>query len=91
MLHPPATPVPLEAFGFTCPHAAKVTTILKHGGFSLVFEVRPTPSWRGVPALPAQYHYQDRYGTEIIYLEGKEIPIGVSYEKEFFTRFPIPR
>ncbi|HVU58749.1 MAG TPA: LytTR family DNA-binding domain-containing protein [Puia sp.] len=29
--------------------------------------------------------------NKIIYLEGKEIPIGVSYEKEFFARFPIHR
>jgi len=26
--------------------------------------------------------------NKIIHLEGKEIPIGVSYEKEFFTQFP---
>jgi DNA-binding LytR/AlgR family response regulator len=29
--------------------------------------------------------------NKVIYLEGKEIPIGVSYEKEFFARFPIHR
>jgi len=29
--------------------------------------------------------------NKTIYLEGKEIPIGVSYEKEFFARFPIHR
>jgi len=29
--------------------------------------------------------------NKIIYLERQEIPIGVSYEKDFFTRFPIPR
>jgi len=29
--------------------------------------------------------------NKTIYLEGREIPIGVSYEKEFFTRFPIHR
>jgi len=29
--------------------------------------------------------------NKIIYLEGQEIPIGISYEKEFFTRFPIHR
>jgi len=29
--------------------------------------------------------------NKVIYLEGQEIPIGVSYEKEFFSRFPIHR
>lgn len=29
--------------------------------------------------------------NKTIYLEGREIPIGVSYEKEFFSRFPIHR
>jgi len=29
--------------------------------------------------------------NKTIYLEGKEIPIGISYEKEFFSRFPIHR
>jgi DNA-binding LytR/AlgR family response regulator len=29
--------------------------------------------------------------NKVIYLEDQEIPIGVSYEKEFFTRFPIHR
>lgn len=29
--------------------------------------------------------------NKTIYLEGREIPIGVSYEKEFFARFPIHR
>jgi len=29
--------------------------------------------------------------NKTIYLEGQEIPIGISYEKGFFTRFPIHR
>ena len=29
--------------------------------------------------------------NKTIHLEGREIPIGVSYEKEFFTRFPVHR
>jgi len=29
--------------------------------------------------------------NKIIYLEGKEIPIGISYEKDFFSRGPIHR
>lgn len=29
--------------------------------------------------------------NKVIYLQDQEIPIGLSYEKEFFTRFPIHR
>lgn len=41
-------------------------------GFRLTFQMGEStfPSPLHVPTLPAQYHYRDQHGTEVIYLAG---------------------
>ncbi len=65
--------VPLEAFCYTRPDVETVTTFLKARGFSLVYQMKAYPSpYHTIPALPAQYHYQDSCGTEVLYLAGRD-------------------
>jgi hypothetical protein len=65
--------VPLEAFCFALPDVKDVTAFLCPMGFSLVYQMKAFPApFHGVPALPAQYHYQDHNGTQVIYLAGKD-------------------
>jgi len=64
----------LDAFCSTCPPPEDVTAALQGFGFVLTFHM-PTvvpPAYTQVPPLPAQYHYQDRSGSEIIYLAGRD-------------------
>jgi hypothetical protein len=66
----------LEAFCTHCPAASAVTATLQALTFDLTFQMDeyiPAESSH-VAALPAQYHYKDQYGTEIIYLAGRDTP-----------------
>ena len=69
----------LEALCATCPSAEEVTNMLQTAGFALVFHMDAVPSaCVGVPPLPAQYHYCDRCGSEVIFLAGRDTdPDGV--------------
>ncbi len=62
---------PLEAFCVACPDPQMVTAFLRTFGFSLAFQMEAIQAEEAAP-LPAQYHYQDNYGTEVIYLAGKD-------------------
>jgi hypothetical protein len=63
----------LEAFCATCPSAEEVTGVLKAVGFALAFHMDAVPSaCVEVPPLPAQYHYRDRRGSEVIFLAGPD-------------------
>jgi len=63
----------LEAFCVTCPSAEEVTNLLQAGGFTLAFQMNAVPSaCAGAPPLPAQYHYQDKNGSEVIFLAGRD-------------------
>ncbi len=63
----------LHAFANACPAYTEVTEILAGLGFSLVFSMQAVPPPRkGTPHLPAQYHYKDGSGTEVIFLAGKD-------------------
>ena len=64
-----------EAFCGTCPDPAEVTDILQAWGFQLTFEMPAMipPTYAQLATLPAQYHYQDDQGTEVIYLHGRDI------------------
>jgi hypothetical protein len=63
----------LEAFCATCPSAEEVTRLLQAIGFILDFHLDAVPSaCTEVPSLPAQYHYRDRRGSEVIFLAGPD-------------------
>lgn len=63
----------LESFGATCPDPREVETVLHEHGFTLTFSLPVQPGYgHNVPNLPAQYHYEDRYGTQIVYLAGQD-------------------
>jgi len=63
----------LEAFCATCPSAEEVTSALQTIGFALVFHMDAVSSaCAEVPQLPAQYHYRDQSGNEVIYLAGPD-------------------
>lgn len=68
----------LEAFCQTCPPVEDVSTLLTTLGFHLAFEMEARDDLRRLvhlPALPAQYHYKDACGTEVIYLAGHDTPL----------------
>ena len=69
----------LEAFCATCPSAEEVTNVLQAIGFALIFHMGAVPSGCAeVPPLPAQYHFRDRRGSEVIFLAGPDTdPDGV--------------
>jgi hypothetical protein len=65
----------LHAFCSTCPPAEDVTALLAKLGFRLVFQMDAQNDLKSVvylPALPAQYHYRDAYGTEVLFLAGRD-------------------
>lgn len=64
----------LEAFCATCPSAQEVAGVLHHLGFALTFhmDVDVSPEYEQLPPLPAQYHYRDEHGNEVIYLAGHD-------------------
>jgi hypothetical protein len=67
----------LDAFCQTCPTAEAVTTLLEGLGFSLSFQMDAMryPAYTQLPDLPAQYHYSDEYGTQVIYMVGRDTPL----------------
>lgn len=68
----------LEAFCQHRPAADEVHTVAQTLGFHLVFQLPAhTHAKRGMstlPPMPAQYHYRDDHGTDLIYLAGQDRP-----------------
>ncbi len=62
----------LTAFCATCPPAGEVTAALTRLGFTLVFQMNADDDqpYLHLARLPAQFHYRDQCGTEVIYLAG---------------------
>jgi hypothetical protein len=78
----------LEAFCATCPSTEEVTTLLRAVGFALTFYMDAVPSaYDGVPPLPAQYHYRDRHGSEVIFLAGRAADLDGVELPEHASRF----
>ncbi len=78
----------LEAFCVTCPSAEEVTSVLQAAGFALTFHMDAVPSdCAGMPPLPAQYHYRDRCGSEVIYLAGRDVDPDGAQLPEHASRF----
>jgi len=67
----------LSAFCMVCPDHTEVTAFLGNLGFSLDFSLPAKKTWEGLPDLPAQYHYKDGHGTEVIFLAGPDTPCGI--------------
>jgi hypothetical protein len=64
------------AFCPTCPPAEDVTALLAALGFHLDFQLDAQRSHTSpLPPLPAQYHYKDTCGTEVIYLAGRDLAL----------------
>ena len=72
------TPQPateFEAFCPTCLPAEEVSALLAKVGLTLAFQMEAQDDLKTMvhlPALPAQYHYKDNHGTEVIYLAGRD-------------------
>ncbi len=64
----------LHAFCPTCPAPEEVTSVLQELGFRLSFQmdIIVYPAYSQLLDLPAQYHYRDEQGTEVIYLHGRD-------------------
>jgi hypothetical protein len=63
-----------DAFCATCPPPQEVTALLAMLGFHLDFQLDAQHASQ-LPSLPAQYHYKDACGTEVIYLAGRDIAL----------------
>ncbi|GCE26406.1 hypothetical protein KDA_18900 [Dictyobacter alpinus] len=63
----------LEGYSLTCPDPQEVTALLQPLAFTLHFQIA-AKSFQYSAALPAQYHFRDEHGTEVIYLAGKDTP-----------------
>jgi len=68
---PPAT-ADLTAFCAICPTADDVTAVLAPLGFTLAFQMNADTdqAYLHLAPLPAQFHYKEGHGTEVIYLAG---------------------
>jgi hypothetical protein len=79
----------LDAFCQTCPAPEAVTTLLEGLGLSLSFQMDAIryPAYTRLPDLPAQYHYTDEHGTEVIYLAGKDTPLDGERFPRHVSRF----
>ena len=64
----------LEAFCLSCPPAEEVTGQLEQLGYRLVFSMPAQPRRDSLSPLPAQYHYRNSSGAEVIYLAGQDNP-----------------
>ena len=71
MIQSPTRLTDLHAFAKVCPAVREVTEVLEDLGFHLVFSM-PAKRFAHASPLPAQYHYKDAHGTEVIYLAGKD-------------------
>ena len=62
----------LTAFCATCPSADEVIAVLAPLGFTLVFAMPADDeqAYLHLAPLPAQFHYRDQHGTEVLYLAG---------------------
>src|SRR5579871_681215 len=66
----------LQAFCVSCPSLEEVAAPLGKLGFHLDFQMEEQRDHRSqLPPLPAQFHFKNPYGTEVIYLAGRDFPL----------------
>ena len=65
------------AFCTTCPSAEEVGSLLQVLGFELTFHLDTDvpPMYEQLPPLPAQFHFQDTHGNEVIFLAGRDVDL----------------
>ncbi len=76
--HTPSPVTERHAFRATCPSPQEVTALLAKLGFRLAFQMEAQDDLKSgerLPALPSQYHYRDAFGTEVLYLAGRDTPL----------------
>lgn len=66
----------LTAFCTSCPDPKDVAGTLEELGFRLTFQMAAQCAVSAplLTPLPAQFHYRDDAGTEVLYLAGKDAP-----------------
>lgn len=69
-------PEEMTAFCSTCPAAQDVTHTLVALGFRLTFQMKAETKLKSqsLAPLPAQFHYANDAGTEVVYLAGEDVP-----------------
>jgi hypothetical protein len=62
----------LTGYCATCPSPDEVTAVLVQLGFTPIFQLEADDdqAYLHLAPLPAQFHYRDHNGTEVIYLAG---------------------
>jgi hypothetical protein len=62
----------LTGYCATCPSPDEVTAVLVQLGFTLIFQLEADDdqAYLHLAPLPAQFHYRDHHGMEVIYLAG---------------------
>lgn len=66
----------MSAFCSTCPSLEAVTHLFAHFGLELTYS-RPAEmvqEYLHLPLLPVQYHYEDDWGTQVLFLAGSNHP-----------------
>ena len=83
------TEAAMEAFCLTCPPAEDVTSLLQAYGFELAFhmDIDASPKYEHIPPLPAQFHFQDKLGNEVIFLAGRDTNLDGVQLPEHASRF----
>lgn len=73
----PARANDLTAYCATCPLPEEVTAVLQPLGFWLAFAMKADDDqeYLHLPPLPAQFHFEDAHGTQLIYLAGNDIDL----------------
>jgi hypothetical protein len=79
------------AFCTTCPSAEEVGSLLQVLGFELTFHLDTDvpPMYEQLPPLPAQFHFQDTHGNEVIFLAGRDVDLDGGLLPEHASRFWI--
>ena len=65
-----------SAFCAICPPSDSVAEVLASCGFTLTYmqPAEVAQEYLHLPPLPAQYHYEDRLGTQVLFLAGPDMP-----------------
>lgn len=77
------------AFCTTCPPPETVISLLQGLGFQLTFQMDAViyPVSSATPDLPAQFHFSDEQGTDVIFLAGKDTPMDGEHFPTHACRF----
>jgi hypothetical protein len=78
----------LHAFCATCPSPQEVSALLAKLGFHLAFQMEEQRDHSyELPPLPAQFHFKDACGTELLYLAGRDTSLDGEVYPRHASRF----